>query len=71
MSRPQKGASSGAPKRRSGRSLTPAERRANGLVQLQGIWIPIELMERLKADSVRLKMSRTAMIVRMLETWVL
>lgn len=42
-----------------GRSLTAAERRANGLELLAGIWLPVEIVEALDAECERVGRSRT------------
>lgn len=55
-----------APKRSRGRSLTTAERRANGLELVQGLWLPAELVRRLDASGT----TRTAAVLEALERWL-
>jgi len=53
--------------RASGRSLTPAERRANGLALVQGLWLPMGVVSRLDAACRERGQSRTAAILAALE----
>lgn len=55
---------------RSGPSLTAAERRANGLALLQGIWLPAELVRALDAECERRGLRRTALVRTALEEWL-
>ena len=52
----------GKPRSRSGPSLTPAERRANGLELVQGIWLPAALVALLDERAGRDGTSRTEVI---------
>lgn len=53
--------------RASGRSLTPAERRANGLALVQGLWLPAELVRQLDLACGARGETRTAFVRRALE----
>ncbi len=71
MRRPRTGAGKSlAPKRRSGPSMTAAERRANGLALLQGLWLPAELVARVDAACERRGLRRTALVRTALEEWL-
>ena len=55
---------------RSGPSLTAAQRRANGLALLQGLWLPAELVTRMDAACERRGLRRTALVRAALEEWL-
>lgn len=57
-------------KSRSGPSLTVAQRRANGLELLQGLWLPAELVARLRGACERLGVTRTQAVTEALEGWL-
>jgi hypothetical protein len=56
---------------RSGPSLTAAQRRANGLELLAGLWLPAELVSALDADCDRLDVRRTTIVRCALKAWLL
>jgi hypothetical protein len=68
MTKPTKGPA--AKRARSGPSLTAAERRANGLALLQGLWLPSELVARVDAECERRGLRRTALVRTALEEWL-
>ncbi len=50
--------------------MTAAERRANGLALLQGLWLPAELVARVDAACERRGLRRTALVRTALEEWL-
>jgi hypothetical protein len=54
----------------SGRSLTTAERKDNGLLLLQGLWLPEALVEKLKEVSDKLAIPRTRIVREALEVYL-
>lgn len=59
-----------ATRRKPGRSLTAAERHANGLALVQGLWLPAELVSALDAECERRGLRRTALVRTALEEWL-
>lgn len=57
-------------KSRSGPSLTASQRRANGLELLQGLWLPAELVARLRGACERLGVTRTQAVGEAVEGWL-
>lgn len=56
--------------RPSGRSLTAAERRANGQALVQGLWLPEPLVRRLDAECERRDEPRTTVVREALEAFL-
>ena len=52
-----------------GRSLTDAERKANGQDRLR-VWLPSELLARVDAQTARGRGNRTAIVTAALELWL-